>query len=62
MESRQIFKSKYVEVQFYYTGIFFGVGMMDDSLGIILPFFIIDINLYKLRGGKKNNKRKANEL
>jgi hypothetical protein len=62
MESRQIFKSKYVEIQFYYTGIFFGVGMMDDSLGIILPFFIIDINLYKLKGRKKNNKRKANEL
>lgn len=61
MESKQIFKNKYVEIQFYYSGIFFGIGMMDDSLGIILPFFIIDINLYKMKRGK-NNKRKQNEL
>ncbi len=61
MESKQIFKNKYVEIQFYYSGIFFGIGMMDDSLGIILPFFIIDINLYKMKR-RKNNKRKQNEL
>ena len=60
MESKQIFKNKYVEIQFYYTGVFFGIGMMDDSLGIILPFFIIDINLHKFK--KRNKKRKQNEL
>lgn len=63
MESKQIFKNKYVEIQFYYTGVFFGIGMMDDSLGIILPFFIIDINLYKLKRSKNKNKPKLkNEL
>lgn len=61
METKQLFKNKYVEIQFYYSGIFFGIGMMDDSLGIILPFFIIDVNLYMFKR-RKNNKRKQNEL
>lgn len=60
MGNKQIFKNKYVEIQFYYNGLFFGIGMMDDSLGIIIPFFIIDINLYKFK--KRNKKRKQNEL
>lgn len=60
MESKQIFKNKYVEIQFYYTGVFFGIGMMDDSLGIIIPFLIIDINLYMFK--RRNKKRKQNEL
>lgn len=60
MESKQIFKNKYVEIQFYYTGVFFGIGMMDDSLGIIIPFLIIDINLYMFK--RRNKNRKQNEL
>lgn len=45
MKQRNIFNSKLLTIDWYYEGIFFGFGKIDDTLGIILPFFIIEFHI-----------------
>jgi hypothetical protein len=55
MEQRNIFQTKYVSLDWYTKGVFFGIGKLDDTtIGIILPFLVIEIHLPE--------KKKPNEL
>jgi hypothetical protein len=45
MTQRNLFRSKYLTIDWYYEGIFFGIGKLDDTIGIILPFFIIEFHI-----------------
>lgn len=53
MKQRNILLTKYFTIDWYYEGIFFGVGRLDDTIGIILPFFILEFHLPKKK--KLNN-------
>jgi hypothetical protein len=54
MKQKKIYLSKYFTIDWYYEGVFFGVGKFDDMVVLIIPFVIIEINIPK--------KRKPNEL
>ena len=45
MKQRNILTTKLLTIDFYYEGIFFGVGKLDDTIGIILPFLIIEFHI-----------------
>lgn len=47
MKQRNLIITKYLSIDWYYEGIFFGIGNIDNTIGIILPFFIIEIHLPK---------------
>jgi hypothetical protein len=49
MKQKRIYVSKYITIDWYNEGIFFGIGKIDNSIGIILPFLIIDIQVPKKR-------------
>jgi hypothetical protein len=54
MKQKRILLSKYITIDWYYEGVFFGVGKIDNSIGLIIPFLIIEFHIPK--------KRKPNEL
>ncbi len=54
MKQTRLYLSKYITIDWYYEGLFFGVGKLDDTIGIIIPFLIIEFHIPK--------KRKPNEL
>jgi hypothetical protein len=49
MKQKRIYVSKYITIDWYNEGVFFGIGKIDNSIGIILPFLIIDIQVPKKR-------------
>ena len=54
MKQKNLFQSKYFTIDWYYEGLFFGVGKIDETIGVIIPFFIFEIHFPK--------KRKPNQL
>jgi len=55
MDSKTILRNNYLEIDFYYHGIMFGImySKNDQRLIIGLPFFVIDIKVYMLLPNKR---------
>ena len=55
MDSKTILRNNYLEIDFYYHGIMFGIvySKNDQRLMIGLPFFIIDIKTYMFGRNKR---------
>ena len=47
MKQRNLFITKYLTIDWYYEGVFFGIGKLDDTIGFIIPFFIIEFHIPK---------------
>lgn len=60
MKQRNLYTSKYLSIEWYYEGLFFGFGKIDNdykhiTYGLLIPFLIIEIHVPKKVGPRKMN-------
>lgn len=44
--TKNLIHTNYIDVDYYYKGILFGIAYDDQILHLIVPFFMLDIKLY----------------
>jgi hypothetical protein len=57
MNTKQLLRTKWLDVEFYYEGICAGlfVDRLDRKMVLILPFIILEIKYWNFNGKKKPN-------
>jgi hypothetical protein len=59
MKQKNLYTSKYLSIEWYYEGLFFGFGKIDNdykhiTYGLLIPFLIIEIHIPKKRKTQSN--------
>lgn len=52
--TKQIYKNKYLHLDFYWKGIALGIVVDSEILTIIIPFFALEVNLFMFKKNKSN--------
>ena len=56
--TNEFFRNNYISLDFYYKGILLGIGIDDEIISIVLPFFIIHIKTWAFKSRPKPNRKK----
>jgi hypothetical protein len=56
--TNEFFRNNYISLDFYYKGILLGIGIDDEIISIIFPFFIIHIKTWAFKSRPKIKTKK----